>query len=89
MKQFNCSESPLLDIFYRPDDGLFKLKHVAYFTLCMTTWKKKYISIIRSEVYNEKSVTPRIISLLLATHYNIALAQAHSHTGPSIALFQH
>jgi len=27
-----------------PDDGLFKLKHIAYFTLysglCMTTWKR-------------------------------------------------
>ena len=30
-----------------PDDGLFKPKHVAYFTsyfeLCMTIWRKKYI----------------------------------------------
>ena len=29
------------------DDGLFKLKHVAYFTsyceLCMTAWRRKYI----------------------------------------------
>jgi hypothetical protein len=37
---FHCSR-------YRPDDGMFKLKHVAYFTLyyelCMTDMKKKYI----------------------------------------------
>jgi hypothetical protein len=70
MKRFNYSESPLLDLFYRPHDGLFKPKHVACLTLCMTTWKREYISIIRSVAYNEKPMTPRIISLIGHTlHY--------------------
>lgn len=80
MKGFNDNESSLSDFANRPDDGLFKLKRVACFTLycelSMTTWKKKCSSIIRSDAYNEKSMTPRTISLLLATHYTIAMIQA-------------
>ena len=78
MTEFNYNVRTLLDFANRPDDGLFKLKHVACFTLyrelCTTTWKKKCSSIIKSEAYNEKSMTPRIISLFLATHYTTAIA---------------
>jgi len=79
-KEFNYNERTLSDFANRPNDGLFKLKHLACFTsyceLSTTTWKKKCSSIIRSEAYNKKSMTPRIISLFLATHYTIAMAQA-------------
>lgn len=43
----------------------------------MTAWKQKHSSIIRSEAYNENSMTPRII---FSYWPHISLLQMHKHT---------
>ena len=82
MKEFNYNERTLLDFPNSPDNGLFKLKHVACFTLhcefSTTTWKKKCSSIIRSEAYN---VTKNYFFLTGHTLHNCNCTR--------IALFQH
>ena len=51
-----------------PDDGLFKPKHIAYFTsyceLCMTTWRKKCtVSMVKVSENVEELITNETLKI--------------------------
>ena len=78
-----------------PDNGLFKPKHVAYFTLycelCKTTWKNKYIFLTMVSILSStQSTISNTCILKLSNHNEIILisyctvhdcgAYTHTHT---------
>ena len=72
---------------YRPDNGLFKPKHVAYFTLycelCMTTWINKYIFLQMVYIFSSTQVTTSNRRILKLSNHNeiarISYCTVHDH----------